>query len=176
VLRDVYRDNVASVYAFFSYSVDSGTAEELTASTFERVVRSWRSFDASRAGVRVWVLAIARNILTDHYRRRSHRAGPSIDEFPALAMSLATEDRGGWLELDAILSWLTELPPREREVLALRYGADLSTHEIAGCLGLSEANVNQIASRALRRLRKSDKAAAFNGNGAADAARLRAGR
>ncbi len=166
---------MASVYAFFSYSVDFATAEDLTAATFERVVRSWQSFDASRASVRVWVLVIARNILTDHYRRRSHRAGPSIDEFPALAMSLASEDRGEWLELDAVLSWLADLPAREREVLALRYGADLSTCEIAGCLGLTEVNVNQIASRALRRLRKSDRAAAFNGNGAADAPRQPAG-
>ena len=47
-LQQVYRSNVSSVYAFFSYSVDATTAEDLTAATFERVVRSWRRFDASR--------------------------------------------------------------------------------------------------------------------------------
>lgn len=177
-LHDVYRGNVTAVYAFFSYSVDSSTAEELTAATFERVVRSWRRFDASRGSVTVWVLAIARNILTDHYRRRRHRAGPSLDEFPALAGNLvAVEDAAGsWLDIDAVLGWLAELPPRERQVLGLRYGADLSAQEIAGCLDLSEANVQQIASRGLRRLRTTAEAPGLNGNCAADAARVRVGR
>ena len=40
-----------------------------TSTTFERVIRSWRSYDPRKAGVRTWVLAIARNALTDHYRR-----------------------------------------------------------------------------------------------------------
>jgi RNA polymerase sigma factor (sigma-70 family) len=50
--------------------------------------------------------------------------------------------------------WLGRLSAREREVLALRYGADLPTAEIARALDLSEANVLQISSRALRRLRR----------------------
>ncbi len=73
-LRDVYRGNVSAVYAFFTYSVDAGTAEDLTAATFERVVRSWRRYDARRATVRTWVLVIARNILTDHFAGRATAA------------------------------------------------------------------------------------------------------
>ena len=46
------------------------------------------------------------------------------------------------------------LSQREREVIAMRYGADLTTAEIARLLDLSEANVLQISSRALRRLRR----------------------
>ncbi len=49
-------------------------------------------------------------------------------------------------------AWLLVLRPREQEVVALRYGADLTTSEIARCLGPSEANVHQIASRALRQV------------------------
>jgi RNA polymerase sigma factor (sigma-70 family) len=154
-LHEVYRSNVSSVYAFFSYSVDATTAEDLTAATFERVVRSWRRFDASRGRVEPWLLAIARNILRDHLRRQSHRAGPSLDQFPALAESLVTVDGSPRDRLDivALLGWLSELQPREREVLGLRYGADLSTADIARCLGLTPENVHQISSRALRRLR-----------------------
>lgn len=154
-LRDVYRGNVSAVYAFFTYSVDADTAEDLTAATFERVVRSWRRYDARRATVRTWVLVIARNILTDHFRRESHRGGPSLDEYPALVPAAAegenpAERRAG---VEAMKAWLLVLHPREQEVVALRFGADLRTSEIARCLGLSEANVHQIASRALRRLR-----------------------
>jgi RNA polymerase sigma-70 factor, ECF subfamily len=48
---------------------------------------------------------------------------------------------------------LNDLTDRERELLALRYGAELSGPEIAQLSGLSLANVQQILSRTLRRLR-----------------------
>jgi|tagenome__1003787_1003787.scaffolds.fasta_scaffold20485957_1 RNA polymerase sigma factor (sigma-70 family) len=154
-LHEVYCRNVSAVYAFFAYSVGPQTAEDLTAATFERVVRSWQRYDARRASVRTWVLVIARNLLADHFRRQSFRGGPSFDEHPALAGSTPEHDDPAerFAAVDGIKSWLLMLQPREREVLALRYGADLPTREIARCLGLSEANVHQIVSRALRRLR-----------------------
>ena len=49
---------------------------------------------------------------------------------------------------------LDELSPRERDVLAMRYGADMTAAEIGRALDLTEANVHQINSRALRRLRQ----------------------
>jgi RNA polymerase sigma factor (sigma-70 family) len=154
VLREVYRDNVEAVYAFFTYSVGHETAEDLTAATFERVVRSWARFDPERAGARTWILAIARNLLADHFRRQAHRNAISLDEHPALAASLVASDDpvARYLSTDTVRDWLRGLEPREREVLALRFAADLPASEIARNLDLSEANVHQIASRALRRL------------------------
>src|SRR5215203_7516285 len=72
-----------------------------------------------------------------------HRAGPSLDEQPGLLSELASADdpAARRLGIEAVKDWLSRLAPREREVLALRYGADLSTAEIAGALSLSEANV-----------------------------------
>ena len=49
---------------------------------------------------------------------------------------------------------LAELAPRDREVLALRFGGDLNGPEIAAMTGLTLANVQQILSRSLRRLHK----------------------
>jgi RNA polymerase sigma factor (sigma-70 family) len=154
-IRDVYQQHVGAVYAFFSYSVSHHTAEDLTAATFERVVRAWSRFDPKRAQPRTWILAIARNLLTDHYRRQSYRDGVSLDEHPALASTLVASDDplARALSTDVVRTWLARLEPREREVLALRFGADLPAAEIARCLGLSEANVHQVSSRAIRRLR-----------------------
>jgi RNA polymerase sigma-70 factor (ECF subfamily) len=154
-LDAVYREHVASIYGFFSYSVGRDLAEDLTAATFERVVRSWGRFDASRSGERTWIYAIARNLLTDHLRRQRHRSGPSLDEHPALLDGMAsTEDPvQRTLDADAVSGWLRELRPRAREVLALRYCADFSVAEIARIMELSEANIHQICSRALRQLR-----------------------
>src|SRR2546423_1406970 len=83
-LRRVYRAHVDAVYAFLAASVRPTVAEDLTAATFERVVRAWRSYDPARASERTWILSIARNLLTDHYRRQHHRAALSTDEHPEL--------------------------------------------------------------------------------------------
>jgi RNA polymerase sigma-70 factor, ECF subfamily len=154
-LEAVYREHVSAVYGFFSYSVDPDEAEDLTAATFERVVRSWDQFDPSRSSERTWIFAIARNLLTDFWRWRSHRRGPSLDANPALVESIASADDplARSLDRDALRGWLEQLAPREREVLALRYVVDLTVAEIAECLDLSAANVHQICSRSLRRLR-----------------------
>ncbi len=48
---------------------------------------------------------------------------------------------------------LASLGPREREIVALRFGSELSGPEIAVLMDLSLANVQQILSRGLRRLR-----------------------
>jgi RNA polymerase sigma factor (sigma-70 family) len=156
-LHRVYRDHVSAVYAFFAYSVSHHVAEELTSATFERVVRSWGRFDPGRSSQRTWILAIARNLLTDHYRQQRHRVGPSIDEHPELAhdRTAAGEDlTDRQIAFETLKDWLGRLGEREREVLALRYGADMTTADIARTLDMSEANVLQISSRALRRLRK----------------------
>jgi RNA polymerase sigma factor (sigma-70 family) len=157
----VYREHVSAVYGFFSYSVGPDTAEDLTAATFERVVRSWAQFDPSRSSERTWIFTIARNLLTDHWRWRRHRRGPSIDANPELVESIAGADDplARSLDRDTLKGWLEQLGEREREVLALRYVADLSVAEIAECLDLSVANVHQICSRSLRRLRSSISAA-----------------
>ena len=152
----MFREHVDAVYAFFAYSVPRAAAEDLTSSTFERVVRSWRSYDPRRASERTWILTIARNLLTDHYRRQSHRDALSTDEHPGLMDSLVAVDDGieQVLGEDALRAWLEPLDQREREVVALRYAADLPATEVAKLLGLSAANVHQIASRSLRRLRE----------------------
>ena len=156
-LRRVYREHVDAVYAFFAYSVDVPTAEDLTSATFERALRSWDSYDAERASERTWLLAIARNLLTDHFRRRANQPHPSVDGQPELLDGLVAADDDPLpriLAQDELRGWLAVLGDRERTVLALRYAADLTGSQIAEVLDLTPANVHQILSRALRRLRE----------------------
>ncbi|MEJ7892564.1 MAG: sigma-70 family RNA polymerase sigma factor [Solirubrobacteraceae bacterium] len=154
-LRQVYRDNVEAVFAFFGFSVSRAHAEDLTASTFERVVRSWKRYDPAKASERTWILAIARNLLTDHFRRQHHRQAVSLDDQPLVGETLAVsaDPTEGLLDREEVRSWLAGLSDRDRQILTLRYGADLSAREIGGLMDLEEANVHQILSRTLRKLR-----------------------
>lgn len=151
----VYEEHVWQVYGFFSYRLRTrADAEDLTQQTFERALRAWTRFDPARGTVLTWLMAIARNLLIDHVRAdRSARQRPldgareAAD--PALVLT-DTPDLGLAPDLEQALR---VLDGRDRELLALRYGADLTGREIADLTGLTLANVQQILSRALRRLR-----------------------
>lgn len=149
----VYEEHVWRVYGFLAYRLrDRHAAEDLTQTTFERALRAWSRFDPRRASESTWLLAIARNLLIDHHRRdRSDRLEP-IDERVAPLVVGPDERLGVGPELAQALAQLSD---RDREVIALRFGGDLTGPEIAAMLGLSLANVQQILSRSLRKLRGS---------------------
>lgn len=154
-LSRVYELYVDRVYAFFAYrSVRPADAEDLTAATFERIVRSADRFDAAKGALATWIFVIAENVLIDHYRRQGRRGEqtlPDTDDSPVAAMtSLDAPSEGLGPELQRAVA---ALGAREQQVIGLRFGGDLSGREIADLLEISESNVHQILSRALRRMR-----------------------
>jgi RNA polymerase sigma factor (sigma-70 family) len=149
----VYEDEVWTVYGFFAYRVPSvSDAEDLTQRTFERALRAWARFDPERASARTWLLAIARNLLIDHYRADVWGRQQAIDEVPEGELGSELPEPNLGIEPDLARA-LATLVPRDREIVALRFGGDLTGPEIAALTGLSVANVQQILSRSLRRLR-----------------------
>jgi RNA polymerase sigma factor (sigma-70 family) len=149
---DVYDAHIWDVYGYLAYRVDSREeAEDLTQGTFERAMRAWGRFDAGKAAPRTWLLSIAHNLLIDHYRRdRTARHEPVEDHLGHHELRAEEPDIGLSPELAGALQ---ELGDRDRELVALRFGADLTGPEIAELTGLSLSNVQQILSRSLRKLR-----------------------
>ncbi|MGI9557921.1 MAG: RNA polymerase sigma factor [Solirubrobacterales bacterium] len=151
---DAYEEHFWSVYGFHGYRLRSkGETEDLTQETFERALKAWHRFDPDRGELRPWLLRIARNTYIDYRRRQGSRpriAADSLDEMgdpPELPT-------GAEIALDpALAKALSQLSTREREAIALRFGGDLRTADVAQVLGVSTANAQQILSRALRRLR-----------------------
>jgi RNA polymerase sigma factor (sigma-70 family) len=147
----LYDRHLQSVYAFIAYRVrDRDLAEDLTQTTFERALRAWSRFDPRRASEKTWLMVIARNLLIDHFRKHREEPVAEIDERGLRTVAGPEQNLPVAAELVAALGQLGE---REREVLALRFGGELTGPEIAELLGLSLANVQQITSRSLRRLR-----------------------
>lgn len=148
---EAFEQHVWEVHGFFAYRVASrAEAEDLTQATFERAYRAWARFDPRRAGLRTWLMAIARNLLIDHYRSRAYRDEVALPE----DLDLPAPEESMSLGIDPALERaLADLSDREREIIALRFGADLTGPEIAELTGITLANVQQILSRSLRRMR-----------------------
>lgn len=152
----VYELYVDRVYAFFAYRLAArGDAEDLTAATFERIVRHVDRFDEAKGSLATWVFTIAESVLIDHYRRRARRDEQGLPDGGdgAVAAQLVTVDRPSEGLAPRLQQALSTLSSREQHVIGLRFGGDLSGREIAEVLGTTEANAHQLLSRALRRLR-----------------------
>lgn len=148
---EVYEEHVYKVYAFVAYRVPSrAEAEDLTQLTFEKALRAWPRYDRRRASVSTWLMTIARNVVID--RHRASHAETALDDVPEgrLPVEPGADERGARGDLLVALQTLSE---RDREIVGLRFGADLTGPEIAELTGLTLANVQQILSRSLRRLR-----------------------
>lgn len=150
---NIYEHHVGRVYGFFAYVVGSrADAEDLTQQTFERAWRSWRRYDESRATPATWLLVIARNLYVDHLRTARAVGEKSLGDVDLEAVAAAPDRHRLGIDPDLEVA-LAQLGQRERELIALRFGGDLTGAEIAALTGLSLANVHQILSRSLRRMR-----------------------
>jgi len=149
----IYEQHVNRVYGFFGYVLSSrADVEDLTQETFERALRSWASYDETRGNGSTWLLVIARNLFLDHLRAASARQTEPVDQSNLEAIAAAPDRHSLGLDPDLERA-LAELGQRERELIALRFGGDLTGAEIAGLTGLSLTNVQQILSRSLRCVR-----------------------
>ena len=100
-----------------------------------------------------WVFTIARNVATDHFRtRRATASLADAGEVSAdvLSPEAAFEQREHFARLARHIG---QLPEREQEVLALKYGAGMSQQEIAALTGLTVSHVGVIVHRAVKQLR-----------------------
>jgi len=150
---EVYDEHVWDVYGFLAYRLGRRhDAEDLTQVVFERAFAAWGRFDPARASALTWLLAIARNALIDHWRADRSAAQEPLD--PEAAQGPVAPGPESDLGLDADLETaIALLTDRERELLALRFGADLTGAQIAALTGDSLSAVQQALSRALRRMR-----------------------
>jgi len=157
-----YDEHVWHVYGFFAYRLRSRSdAEDLTQLTFERALKAWNRYDAAQASVGTWLLVIARNLLIDHFRADRSARNEPIDDLDAPGDEPVAAAQRPDLGLEPDLERaLEQLNDRERELIALRFGADLTGPEIAELMDLTLANVQQILSRSLRRMRTELEASA----------------
>lgn len=139
---------VRRVYAYVAYRIGEGPeAEDLTGEVFVRALRYRAGYDPSKGDPEAWLIGIARRCISD-----ARGSAPFTD-----LLDPETPENG---DLEAELvgrltlhSAVASLGERDRELVALRYGADLSARRIAAVLGTTTNAVEVALHRALARLR-----------------------
>jgi RNA polymerase sigma-70 factor (ECF subfamily) len=152
-----YNADMPSLFGYLLYQTqDRDLAQEITAATCLRALEKLDQFDPYRGKLKDWIFGIARNQLREHWR--SERRKPSQVTLSDVAECLVTDEG---LELDdddretflEVLGYIDCLGEREREIMALRYGAGLSNAEIAPMLKITSNHVAVLLGRAIATLR-----------------------
>ena len=140
---------IRRVYAYAAYRLGDGPeAEDATSDTFERALRYRSSYDGAKGPPVAWLIGIARRCVDDVLAARL-----PVHEEPDERPAAADLEGEAVTRLD-VTAAVAGLDERDRELVALRYGADLKASQIAELLGLKTNAVEVALHRALKRLRE----------------------
>ena len=139
---------VRRVYAYVAYRLGDGPdAEDVTSEVFERALRYRESYDPRKGDPVSWLIGIARRCIA----AAAMSAKPS--ELGAHEVRDEPDPATPAVERLIVRAAVASLGERDQELIALRYGADLTARQIAEALEMSRNAVEVALHRALGRLR-----------------------
>jgi RNA polymerase sigma-70 factor (ECF subfamily) len=140
---------IRRVYAYVAYRIGSGPdAEDITSATIERAIRYRSSYRREHGSPTAWLIGIARRCLTDAMAAKARELPVSTE------VELERRDHAGEAgERVDLMRAVAQLDARSRELIALRYGADLSSRDIGRLYEMSPGAVDVALHRALTQLR-----------------------
>ena len=146
-LADLYRDHRMRLVRLAVLLVDDpNTAEDVVQEAFTGLHRNWaglRDEEAAIGYLRTAVVNGSRSVLRRRRTARDYVPPHQVNARSAESLAMLTAEH------QAVVDALATLPPRQREVLVLRYYGGLSEAEIAEATGISRGTVKSTASRAL---------------------------
>jgi RNA polymerase sigma factor (sigma-70 family) len=141
-------DLIRRIYSYVAYRVGDGPdAEDVTSEVFERALRYRKSYDPARGEPLAWLIGIARRCIDDA------RVKPRVEPGEQPDVTSPEDLEADALQRLTVAAALEGLDERSRDLVALRYGADLSARQIGEILGLKTNAVEVALHRTLARLR-----------------------
>ncbi len=153
----LFERHATSLYNYcFRRTADWAAAEDLMAATFLEAWRKRDEVEPTGDSIRPWLLGVATNLLRNHWRSRRRREAAL--ERVALERPRDEVDAAAYLEdeadMRALLALVSQMPERDREVVALTLWSGLTYEETATALGVPVGTVRSRLSRAKARLRE----------------------
>lgn len=138
---------IERVYAYVAYRLGDGPeAEDVTSETFARALRYRHTYDRAKGEPIAWLLGIAQKCIA---AARAPRLELLTDSSSEQSESFERQT----LDRVMLAAAVARLDDRDRDLIALRYGADLTAAQIAARLALTTNAAEVALHRALARLR-----------------------
>lgn len=154
-LASLYEEYYGRIVRYIFIRInDQGEAENLGGDVFLRALQSLDSYRGRPQQMTSWLFSIARNLVVDHVRKISRRKEISIDEVEIPDKQNIGEAVEKKSELERLSQAVKQLTPAQREVIGLRFFAELSSAEVGKILGKSSGAVREMQRAAIETLRK----------------------
>jgi RNA polymerase sigma-70 factor (ECF subfamily) len=149
-IRAAYRDHKDAVYRFvWRMTGSEASAEDIVQECFLSLLRNPAAYDAARAPLRPFLLAIARNLTRKRWRTEQRWCALDEETFVAKPIDLEERETG-----ELVGQAIQSLPPLQREALLLFEYDDLSLEEIARAVDADVGTVKARLHRARENLRR----------------------
>ncbi len=149
----LYRNHVGLVYGYLR-ACGAPDAEDLTADVFVGMLRNLHSFTGGPNEFRAWLMTIAYRRRVDAGRRVAGKGSEPHEPQSFEAFQSAAPSELMACEIDPrLVAAFSALTDSQREVLALRFVADLGLERVAALTGRPVGAVKSMQHRALAALR-----------------------
>jgi len=156
--EELYAKYLPKIYNYVCYRVgDRRAAEDLTAEIFERALTHLHTYQADKGAFSTWLFQIAHNRVANYWR--SKKRAPMLCSLEAIP-TLVRREKSPEQQLiqdeqvQRLYNHLHQLPDRQRDIIALKFGADLSNKEIARMMRIKANYVGVLLYRAVQKLRQ----------------------
>lgn len=153
----LYQKYLTPVYRYLCLRTASAEeAADLTQLVFIKAFTGLTTYRERGLPFAAWLFRIARNLATDAYRR--HRPTVTLDKLAGETISANSGDPESFLlrqeDFQTMRELLVRLKPENRDLIALRFAAGLTTKEIAAVTGKKEEAVKKQLARTVRHLKE----------------------
>ncbi|MCA9932480.1 MAG: sigma-70 family RNA polymerase sigma factor [Anaerolineales bacterium] len=152
-LTEIHERYYVPIYRYIAYRVNEPqVVEDLTSEVFLRLLSALRDSHAPQNTLRGWLYGVASNIVKEYYRQKKRAKLTLLDEsMPSNGRSL-TQQIDHKLMGEKLLALMKDLTEDQQQVLALRFGFEMSIKEVAELMGKSEGSVKMLQARAIASL------------------------
>ena len=145
---ELYENNFERVYAFIARRArNRDLAEDLTSEVFHKALAALPNFDWRGIPFAAWLLRIAANVLSDHWKLAAREA---TEDPPEIGVDHDFEES---LHRARLFRRVERLPADQQRVIVMRFAEGRSIREIAHDLGRTEGAIKQLQFRGLETLR-----------------------
>ncbi len=153
----IFKRHYPRLYSYLYYRVgDPNVAEDLCGEVFERAVKNIHRFKPRGSGLAGWLTRIAQNLAHDYHRRRNARP-PDPLELNETWIESGSDPAHHLLNRESsafLYQALQKLTSQQRDVILLRFIAQMRTPEVARIMGKTEGAIKALQHRALAALRR----------------------
>lgn len=152
-LEQIHNMYYVPIYRYISFRINEHeTAEDLTSEVFTRLLSALQDKTAPQKTVKGWLYSVASNIVKDFYRKKYRHKQTTLEEsVPSLADGPAQKVES-MLTNENLRQAIAELTEDQQEVIALRFGYEMSIRDVAKTTGKSEGAVKMLQARAVAAL------------------------